>query len=184
MRGLLAAKDSGRGSAFAPPRPISPFERAVARVVRRIPPGTTLGYGEVAMRSGKPGAARLVVRALHRLEGLPWWRVARKDGTLAPMVAFEQEQLLRAEGWRGPRGDGARTEAGRRDAGCAKPGRAGTGAGSGAGRAKPGGARTGTRRARSGPGQGLTIMQALRLQRSPPRRVPPRGTLQRFEVPR
>lgn len=84
------------------PRPGSPFERAVARVVRGIPAGTTLGYGEVAARAGKPGAARLVVRALHRLDGLPWWRVARKDGTLAPMVAFEQAQLLRAERWRGP----------------------------------------------------------------------------------
>jgi methylated-DNA-protein-cysteine methyltransferase-like protein len=74
----------------------------VARVVRRIPRGTTLGYGEVALRAGKPRAARLAARALHRLEGIPWWRVARSDGTLAPLVAFEQEQLLRAEGWRGP----------------------------------------------------------------------------------
>jgi alkylated DNA nucleotide flippase Atl1 len=103
VRTLLTPKGPGRRSAFAPPRPTSLFERAVARVVRRIPPGTTLGYGEVAARAGKPGAARLVVRALHRLEDIPWWRVARKDGTLAPMVAFEQEQMLRAEGWRGRR---------------------------------------------------------------------------------
>jgi methylated-DNA-protein-cysteine methyltransferase-like protein len=103
MRTLLTPRGSGRRSAFPAPRPSSPFERAVARVVRRIPRGTTLGYGEVAARAGKPGAARLVVRALHHLEDIPWWRVARKDGTLAPMVAFEQEQMLRTEGWRGRR---------------------------------------------------------------------------------
>lgn len=85
-----------------PPRPLSAFERAVARVVRGIPRGSVLGYGEVARRAGKPGAARLAVRALHRQDDLPWWRVARSDGTLAPAVAFEQEQLLRCEGWRGP----------------------------------------------------------------------------------
>ncbi|HXN83113.1 MAG TPA: MGMT family protein [Myxococcales bacterium] len=83
-------------------RALTPFEVAVARVVQRIPRGTTLGYGEVALRAGKPRAARLAARALHRLEGIPWWRVARSDGTLAPLVAFEQAQLLRAEGWRGP----------------------------------------------------------------------------------
>jgi alkylated DNA nucleotide flippase Atl1 len=150
MRGLLAAKDSGRGSALAPPRPISPFERAVARVVRRIPPGTTLGYGEVALRSGKRGAARLVVRALHRLEGLPWWRVARKDGTLAPMVAFEQEQLLRAEGWRGPRGAagpeqkrGGETRAARSQAGRAR----------GRGRGRAGRSQVGRARGRAAHGQ-------------------------------
>lgn len=75
------------------------FQRAVARIVRRIPRGKTLSYGEVALRAGKPGAARAVVAALHRLEDLPWWRVARHDGSLAPPVAREQAQLLRQEGW-------------------------------------------------------------------------------------
>lgn len=70
--------------------------------MRAIPRGSVVGYGEVARRAGKPGAARLAVRALHRLDDVPWWRVARSDGTLAPQVAFEQEQLLRCEGWRGP----------------------------------------------------------------------------------
>lgn len=76
------------------------FQRAVARIVRRIPRGKTLSYGEVALRAGKPGAARAVVAALHRLEDLPWWRVARHDGSLAPPVAREQAQLLRQEGWK------------------------------------------------------------------------------------
>ena len=76
------------------------FVRAVRRIVRGIPRGTTLSYGEVALRAGKPRAARAVVSALHRLDDVPWWRVARHDGTLAPQVAREQATLLRQEGWK------------------------------------------------------------------------------------
>lgn len=79
-------------------RPPSPFDRAVARVVKAIPRGQTLSYAGVALRANKPGAARAVVRALHRLSGLPWWRVIRSDRTLAPQVAVEQSKRLRAEG--------------------------------------------------------------------------------------
>ncbi len=86
---------------------MSPFQRAVRRVVRGIPRGTTLSYGEVALRAGKPGAPRAVVAALHRLTDVPWWRVARHDGTLAPQVAHEQAVLLRQEGWK-PRRRGGR----------------------------------------------------------------------------
>ena len=78
------------------------FQRAVLRVVKRIPRGTTLSYGEVALRAGKPGAARAVVSALRDLDGAPWWRVARHDGSLAPQVAALQSTLLHQEGWRGP----------------------------------------------------------------------------------
>ena len=79
---------------------MSTFLRAVRRVVRAIPRGTTLSYGEVALRAGKPGGARAVVAALHRLDDIPWWRVARHDGTLAPQVARQQAALLRQEGWK------------------------------------------------------------------------------------
>jgi methylated-DNA-protein-cysteine methyltransferase-like protein len=75
------------------------FQKKVARVVARIPRGTTLSYGEVALRAGRPGAPRAVVSALRSLD-LPWWRVARHDGTFAPQVAREQEALLRQEGWK------------------------------------------------------------------------------------
>jgi methylated-DNA-protein-cysteine methyltransferase-like protein len=86
---------------------MSPFLRAVRRVVRGIPRGTTLSYGEVALRAGKPGAPRAVVSALRSLTDVPWWRVARHDGTLAPQVADQQAALLRQEGWK-PRPRGAR----------------------------------------------------------------------------
>jgi len=68
-------------------------------VVRRIPRGTTLSYGEVALRAGKPRGARAVVAALHALDDVPWWRVARHDGTFAPAVATLQSTLLKQEGW-------------------------------------------------------------------------------------
>ena len=79
---------------------MTPFLKAVERVVKRIPRGTTLGYGEVALRAGKPRGARAVARAMSLLDDVPWWRVARHDGTFAPQVAREQEQMLRSEGWK------------------------------------------------------------------------------------
>ena len=74
------------------------FERTVARVVRSIPRGQTFSYARVALFANKPGAARAVVRAMAAARGLPWWRVIRSDGTLAPQVALEQSRRLRAEG--------------------------------------------------------------------------------------
>jgi methylated-DNA-protein-cysteine methyltransferase related protein len=87
------------------------FARAVRRIVRAIPRGRVLSYGEVALRAGRPGGARAVVRALHQLDDVPWWRVVRKGGTLAPLVAREQAQLLAAEGWRARPGKSARHRA-------------------------------------------------------------------------
>jgi alkylated DNA nucleotide flippase Atl1 len=79
------------------------FTKRVEYEIFRIPRGTTRSYGEIALRAGKPGAPRAVVAALRVLLDVPWWRVARKDGTFAPQVAREQEQLLRQEGWKPPR---------------------------------------------------------------------------------
>jgi methylated-DNA-[protein]-cysteine S-methyltransferase len=42
------------------------FDRRVYEVVRTIPAGATLGYGEVAARLGAPGAAQAVGQALGR----------------------------------------------------------------------------------------------------------------------
>jgi methylated-DNA-protein-cysteine methyltransferase-like protein len=87
------------------------FARAVRRIVRSIPRGRVLSYGEVALRAGRPGGARAVVRALHQLDDVPWWRVVRKGGTLAPPVAWEQAQLLAAEGHRARPGKSVRRRA-------------------------------------------------------------------------
>lgn len=76
----------------------SPWLKAVDRAVRAIPRGQTASYARVALMAGKPGAARAVVQALHRLKGIPWWRVLRSDGKLAPQVAGEQARRLTKEG--------------------------------------------------------------------------------------
>jgi methylated-DNA-[protein]-cysteine S-methyltransferase len=44
----------------------SPFYRRVYDVVRSIPSGETLTYGEVARAAGRPGAARAVGNAMKR----------------------------------------------------------------------------------------------------------------------
>jgi len=95
---------------------VAPFARLVEKIVRAIPRGRTLSYSEVALRAGKPRAARAVVRALHVLDDVPWWRVIRADGTLARAVAHEQSQLLSAEGARRPtqKARGARQDRRRR----------------------------------------------------------------------
>lgn len=74
------------------------FNEAVVRVVRRIPKGSVLSYGEVALLAGRPGAARAVVRVLNVNPKLPWWRVVRANRTLAPQIANEQARALACEG--------------------------------------------------------------------------------------
>lgn len=64
------------------------WDARVAAVVRAIPRGSVLSYGEVARRAGRPGHARQVARALAASadRDLPWYRVLRADGRpgLAP----------------------------------------------------------------------------------------------------
>lgn len=43
---------------------LSPFTRQILVTIRRIPPGVTRTYGEVARAVGRPGAARAVGRAV------------------------------------------------------------------------------------------------------------------------
>jgi alkylated DNA nucleotide flippase Atl1 len=61
--------------------------------------GEVVSYGEEARRSGRPGAARAVGGFLAEHGGdLPWWRVVRADGRLAPHKPVDQARRLRAEG--------------------------------------------------------------------------------------
>lgn len=45
---------------------VAPFERRVYEAIRRVGPGSTISYGELAMRIGEPGAAQAVGQALGR----------------------------------------------------------------------------------------------------------------------
>ena len=76
----------------------------ILEVIRAIPRGQVLGYGEVAAKAGLPGRARLVARLLGNNDDpeLPWHRVLRSDGRIAMPEGSrgwrEQSQRLRAEG--------------------------------------------------------------------------------------
>ena len=60
------------------------FQQLVYNVVKRIPKGKTLTYGEVAKKVGKPGAARAVGTALSKNfdPAIPCHRVIRSDGKM------------------------------------------------------------------------------------------------------
>ncbi|MGY8564691.1 MGMT family protein [Paracidovorax citrulli] len=78
-------------------------ERILA-VIRAIPRGQVMGYGQVAAKAGLPGRARLTARVLGMNDDpdLPWHRVLRSDGRIAMPEGSrgwrEQNQRLRAEG--------------------------------------------------------------------------------------
>jgi O-6-methylguanine DNA methyltransferase len=60
------------------------FTERVYDVVRKIPKGKTLTYGQVAAAIGSPGAARAVGNALNknRHKDVPCHRVIRADGSV------------------------------------------------------------------------------------------------------
>ncbi|WP_018183820.1 methylated-DNA--[protein]-cysteine S-methyltransferase [Kaistia granuli] len=61
---LLEGADDDLTSIPLDPDHIPPFNQRVYDVARRIPPGETMTYGEIAAAIGEPGAARAVGRAL------------------------------------------------------------------------------------------------------------------------
>ncbi|HEY9054328.1 MAG TPA: MGMT family protein [Rectinemataceae bacterium] len=75
--------------------------------LRSIPPGRVISYGRAGELAGLPGgaaSARQVVRILSsmsRSHDLPWWRILRKDGSIALSEGSGKElqaELLKAEG--------------------------------------------------------------------------------------
>ena len=61
------------------------FQRRVWQALRRVKPGTTISYGELARRAGKPGAARAVGAACGSNPiaiVIPCHRVVGADGSL------------------------------------------------------------------------------------------------------
>lgn len=95
----------------------------VLEVVRRIPAGRVLSYGDVARLASTPTAREVGQVMLRHGDHTPWWRVLRADGTPAPHLREQQLARLRAEGApMAPAGDGvdlrqARWSAARRDQG-------------------------------------------------------------------
>ncbi|MBM3584075.1 MAG: methyltransferase [Alphaproteobacteria bacterium] len=78
---------------------------AYYRVIRCIPKGRVMTYGDVAIAAGRPGNARRVGYALHALkdERVPWWRVVNAGGGISIRGGFgegaeQQRDLLELEG--------------------------------------------------------------------------------------
>ncbi len=83
---------------------LSTFER-IYDVVRSIPMGKVMTYGQVALLAGNPRWARVVGYALHKNPEpgvIPCHRVVNRNGRLAPGFAFggtdAQRMLLEGEG--------------------------------------------------------------------------------------
>lgn len=95
----------------------STFER-VRQVVKKIPRGKVMTYGDVAAAAGMPGAARTVGYAMRALgRDVPWQRVlGRKSQRTArvtirdPRGSAEQRGLLEREGVRFDATGGVRLE--------------------------------------------------------------------------
>lgn len=80
------------------------FTESVIRIIREIPPGKVMTYGQVAAHAGSPRAARQVARLLHSMSAkhnLPWHRVVNAAGKISLMDESHrkmQEELLKREG--------------------------------------------------------------------------------------
>jgi methylated-DNA-protein-cysteine methyltransferase-like protein len=82
------------------------FHQHVLAIVRSIPRGMVVSYGQVAVYAGEPKATReagWAIRDLGDEQDFPWWRVLNNTGRVSlqenPNVTSElQQQLLQAEG--------------------------------------------------------------------------------------
>ena len=84
---------------------MSKFKDRVIKVVKMIPYGKVVSYGQVALYVGIPRGARQVGWTLNRMEGgfqIPWWRVINNQGRISTKgskySAVDQKRLLVKEG--------------------------------------------------------------------------------------
>ena len=75
------------------------FEQVYA-IVRRIPEGRVVSYGQIARMIGRPRAARMVGWAMRSCpDDIPWQRVIKSDGSIAGGGFSKlRRALLREEG--------------------------------------------------------------------------------------
>lgn len=79
------------------------FTEVIIDIIRSIPKGKVMSYGQIARVAGNPRAARQVSRILHnmsRKHHLPWYRVINSKGEISLQgEGFEsQKWLLEQEG--------------------------------------------------------------------------------------
>lgn len=80
------------------------FTERVISLVKSIPSGQVMTYGQIARLCGSPRGARQVVRILHSMShkyDLPWHRVVNAEGKIVirdDEGSFKQMMYLREEG--------------------------------------------------------------------------------------
>ncbi|ANU15490.1 MGMT family protein [Planococcus halocryophilus] len=80
------------------------FTEKALNIIKQIPAGKIMTYGQVAAIAGSPRAARQVTRILHSMSdkhNLPWHRIVNKQGQIAlndEEGRFSQRKLLQKEG--------------------------------------------------------------------------------------
>lgn len=77
---------------------LTPFTKNVIDIIRTIPKGKVMTYGQIARLAGNPRAARQVARILHSMSGkyhLPWHRVVNSKGQI--VVGEPEQQILNLE---------------------------------------------------------------------------------------
>jgi len=65
---------------------MKPFTQQVIAIIKDIPEGCVMTYGQIAALAGSSRGARQVVRILHSMSashGLPWHRVVNIKGEIA-----------------------------------------------------------------------------------------------------
>ncbi|MGI8926483.1 MAG: MGMT family protein [Tepidiformaceae bacterium] len=88
-------------------RPDRSYYERVYELVRQVPPGRVVTYGQLALELGSPSAARAAGYALYNLQAgndVPWWRVINASGAISykgrgPQADLQRE-LLEREGVR------------------------------------------------------------------------------------
>jgi methylated-DNA-protein-cysteine methyltransferase-like protein len=83
---------------------MKPFTLEVIKIIKSIPEGYVMTYGQIAQQAGSPRGARQVVRVLHSLSkayDLPWHRVINAKGEIAltnEEARYMQKLTLEHEG--------------------------------------------------------------------------------------
>lgn len=76
------------------------FTARVIKIIRDIPTGQVMTYGQVAAAAGNPRSARQVVRILHSMSSkyqLPWHRIINAKGEIS-FTENNQKERLKEEG--------------------------------------------------------------------------------------
>ena len=77
-----------------------PFTERVIQIIRDIPAGHVMTYGQVASAAGNPRGARQVARILHSMSAkyeLPWHRIINAQGGISTPSDREEKGGLQRE---------------------------------------------------------------------------------------